>query len=74
MGIRSIGVEIAERYSEKIKLGLIQFEKKDRKYQMKTIKSLSLFQSGVVVNNDTNEITTLTYSESVKLREDENEQ
>jgi len=68
MGRRSIGVEIAERYSEKIKLGLIQFEKTNRLYQMKTIKNLSLYQSGVVMNNDTSTITTLTYSESLELR------
>ncbi len=64
-----IGVASAERYSEKVKRGLIQFKSGKATIPMKTTPDLYLFKSGVVIDRRTNTITTLTYPESVKLRE-----
>lgn len=70
MGNWRTDVASAEHYSEKIKAGLIRFEKASHLYPVKIIQNFCLYASGVVVNSKTNEITTLTYSESLKLREE----
>ena len=72
MARKNTGAEIAERYSEKIKAGLIQFKKTSHRFHAKTIQNFCLYSQGVVVNSKTNQITTLTYSESLKLREKDN--
>lgn len=70
MGNWNTDVATAERYSEKIKAGLIQFKKTSQRYHVKIIRNFTLYQSGVVMNRETNTITTLTYSESLKMREE----
>lgn len=70
MGKWSTDVGTAQHYSERIRLGLIRFKKTNQRYPAKIIQNFTLYQSGVVINRNTNTITTLTYSESVKLRED----